>query len=785
MNRPFDLARIGQGLPFAAALPELEAACREHGRAVVQAPPGTGKTTLVPPALANWRNEHHTKVLVCAPRRVAVRSAAQRLASLDGSALGERVGHRMRGHSLRGSAVEFVTPGVLLRMVLADPSLDGIGAVVVDEVHERHLDTDVLLGMLIEVTQLREDLVLVAMSATVQAQRYADLMGGAPIVDSPAIIHPLAVSYSPHPGRLTGTPEFYEHLADLARRDVREHGESALVFVPGVREVERVVGHLGDLGVPLHGRLPTHKAEAALRATGKPRVIVATSIAESSLTVPGVRAVIDSGLSREPRRDTARQMNGLVTVSEARATAEQRAGRAGREGPGRVIRAFSEQEFAHLNPTITPEIAVSDLTQAALWLACWGTPRGEGLPLIDAPPAPALRAAEETLRGLGAVDEKGAITEEGRALAALPLDPRLGRTLLVLGPAAAETVAVLADSPSGDIAALQAPKREVDRLRSLAPAATNTRTASPGVVTALAYPNLVARREGEEYLLASGTRAHLPAALSSTLKGAPWLAVAEVSRAGNRAVIRAAARLNEAEALDAVGVTEEYRAEVHGGRVRGRLLRRAGAIELSATPVQVPADQATTALAATVRAEGLGIFTFSEAARHLYERLVFLRERIGEPWPDIAAADPEVWLLPELRQLATGTPVNKIDLSPALQRLLPWPEAARMEELAPERLPVPSGSKPRVDYSEGRPVVRVKLQECFGLAASPTCAGVPVQFRLLSPAGRDLAITEDLTSFWAGPYAQVRAEMRGRYPKHPWPEDPWSAPATAKTKKRM
>ncbi|KQB84591.1 ATP-dependent RNA helicase [Corynebacterium oculi] len=779
--RPFDLSRIGTGLPFAEAIDDLTRACAAHRRAVVQAPPGTGKTTLVPPALANLtladEAKNHGKVLVCAPRRVAVRAAAQRLAHLDGTALGERVGHRMRGHSLAGSLVEFVTPGVLLRMVLRDPALEGVAAVVVDEVHERHLDTDMLLGMLIEVTQLREDLVLVAMSATVQAERYAALMGGAPTVDSPAAIHPLTVEYAPHPGRLRGEPSFYEHLANLARRDVQRHGQSVLVFVPGVREVEPVLGHLGGLGVPLHGRLSAAETQAALQPGEQPRVVVATSIAESSLTVPGVRAVVDSGLSREPRRDAARQMNGLVTISEARPTAEQRAGRAGREGPGRVIRAFSEQECQHLPAEVTPEIAVSDLTQAALWLACWGTPRGEGLPLLQAPPAPALDAAEATLRSLGAVDSSGTATDAGRALAALPLDPRLGRALRDLGPTAAETVAVLAASPAGDIAATQAPRREVERLRRLVRGSQQTVT--PGAVTARAYPAQVARRQDSDYLLASGTRARLPR--SSPLADAPWLAIAEVSRSGEGAVIRAAARLSEQEALDAVGVTEEYRAEVTQGRVRGRLVRRVGAIVLSSTPVTVPTEQAVTALAATVRAEGLTMFQLSDAAAHLRDRLAFLRARLGDPWPDVSATDPEAWLRPELEALAGG---KTVDLYPALQRLLPWPETARMGKLAPERLEVPSGSRPRVDYSEGRPVVRVKLQECFGLAQSPTCAGVPVQFRLLSPAGRDLAITDDLASFWSGPYAQVRAEMRGRYPKHPWPEDPWSAQATARVKRR-
>lgn len=790
----FDLERIGSGLPFAHALPDVEEACRTHRRAVVQAPPGTGKTTLAPPALANLLAHDQARVsarvFVCAPRRVAVRAAAQRLAYLDGSVLGERVGYRMRGHSVAGSAVEFVTPGVLLRMVLRDPSLEGVGAVIVDEVHERHLDVDLLLGMLIEVAELREDLVLVAMSATVQAQRYAKLLGGAPVVDSPATIHPLEFSYAPHPGRLTGSPEFYEHVARLARREIDQHGDSVLVFVPGVREVEQVVGHLPGLGVPLHGRLDAAQTEAALRATGKPVAIVATSIAESSLTVPGVRAVVDSGLSREPRRDAARGMNGLVTLSCARPTAEQRAGRAGREGPGRVIRAYSEQEFQHLPAEPTPEIAVSDLTQAALWLSCWGTPRGEGLPLLDVPPAAAVGAAEDALRSIGALAADGSVTEEGRALATLPLDPRLGRALRDLGPAAAETVAVLASSPSGDVAAAYAPVREVDRLRRLV--SGGQRRVTPGEVTAAAYPHLVARREGGEYLLVSGTRARLPS--GSSLSDASWLAVAEVSRtaagtsagSGSRsgAVIRAAARLDEAAAIAAVGVTEERRALVEQGKVRGRLVRRLGAIELSSTPVAVPSEEAAEALAATIRAEGLGMFSLSDAAQHLRDRLVFLHIQVGEPWPDVAAADPAVWLRPELEAVAEGAPVKRVDLYPALQRLLPWPEATRMEELAPDRLAVPSGSRPRIDYSEGRPVVRVKLQECFGLADSPTCAGVPVQFRLLSPAGRDLAITDDLASFWSGPYAQVRAEMRGRYPKHPWPEDPWTAPATARTRRR-
>lgn len=790
---PFDLARIGAGLPVAGTISRLPELVSRTGAVVIQAPPGTGKTTLVPPALAN-----HTggKVLVTAPRRVAVRAAARRLAQLDGSRLGDRVGFSVRGEHHDGSLVEFLTPGVLLRRLLNDPALEGVSAVAVDEVHERQLDTDLVLGMLIELRALREDLHLAAMSATLDAERYAELLGG-PVLDTPAVIHPLEVDYAPAEGRLgrRGVElSFLDHLARQAVPAVERSGDSALVFVPGVREVERVVHTARELSglpvLPLHGRLTPREQDAALSPTDGPRIVVATAIAESSLTVPGVRIVVDSGLSRIPRRDAARGMSGLVTESAAKSTAEQRAGRAGREGPGRVIRAFSESEYRHLPAHITPEIRTSDLTQAALHLACWGTPRGEDLPLLDAPPAPAMRDAEAVLAALGAVDDRGAVTARGRRLAGMPVSPPLGAALLRHGTGAAEVVAVLNDDPRGDIAAQvrqrrgeRAFGREVARLRRSAE--HTSQRVEPGAVVAAAFPGQVARLEdpdSQEYLLASGTRARLPQDLG--LSGAPWLAVAKVSRSGTRAVIRAAAGISEDDALAAVGVDTVLSAHVEGGRLRGRRIRRAGAIELSVTPVQVPPEQAAEALADGIRRHGLDMFRPSEKAVALKQRLDFLHARLGAPWPDVAAADPMAWLGPELNAMARGRPANKVDLYPALQRLLPWPEASHLDELAPARLPVPSGSTHRVDYSSGRPVVSVKLQECFGLAESPELAGVPVQFQLLSPAGRPLAVTADLASFWSGPYAQVRAEMRGRYPKHPWPEDPWSAPATARTKHR-
>lgn len=766
----FDLAAIGRGLPVAETVSRLPGLIESTGSLVVEAPPGTGKTTLIPPALAN-----HTggKVLVTAPRRVAVRAAARRLASLDGSRLGQRVGYSMRGDHKDGSAVEFMTPGVLLRRLLADPSLEGISGVIVDEVHDRQTDTDLVLGMLIELAQLRDDLRLVAMSATLDAARYSNLLGGAEVLSTPAVTHPLEYRHAPHPGRLEQSTDFYTHLARLATDAVAERGESALVFVPGVREVERVVAAAGPRAMALHGRLEAQKQDAALTDTGTPRIVVSTAVAESSLTVPGVRIVVDSGLSRVPRRDATRGMTGLVTVSEARSTADQRAGRAGREGPGLVIRAFSEAEYRHLTPAITPEIATSDLTDAALTMACWGTPRGDGLPLLDPPPAQAIADAEETLRALRAVDADGLPTEHGRRLSLLPLDPRLATALLRHGSRAAGVVAVLADSPRGDVARARPDERQVRRLAALV---GDRGPAAPGPVVAAAYPLWVARRSGDEYLLASGTRARLPADLG--LDGSEWLAVADVSRTGQHSTIRAGAHLSEAEALEAVGVTEDLEASLVGGRVRGRRVRRTGAIELSSTPVKVPAAQAAEALAKTV---ALDDFTFSEKAAALRDRLAFLHQQIGEPWPDPSGVD----LGPELQKVGNGASISTVDMYPAMQRLLPWPDSTRIGELAPERLSVPSGSFPRISYAEGRPVVRVKLQECFGLATSPECAGVRVQFHLLSPAGRPLAVTDDLASFWSGPYEGVRKDMRGRYPRHPWPEDPWSAQATARTKNRM
>ena len=512
----FDLDTIGAGLPVHAQL----AAIRDAGSVVVQAPPGTGKTTLIPPLISNEVSETVGKVVVTAPRRVAVRAAASRLASLDGSVVGDRVGYTIRGDAQPGRLVEFVTPKVLIRRLLRDPELAGVGAIIIDEVHERQLDGDLLLGMVAELAVLRPELRVVAMSATADAERFAALLG-VPVISTPAEMFPVAERYEPLPGRAGCGPEFVAGVARIAAENTNTY--STLVFLPGVRDITACCAELGritDVPVfPLHGGQSPAEQDRALRHAG-PRIIVATNVAESSVTVPGVRTVVDAGLARVPKRDALRGMNGLVTVSCSQSSAVQRAGRAGREGPGTVIRCYSRSDYAHFAPHTEPEIRSADLTEFALLLSCWGAAPAE-FPLLDQPPAAAFAQATAALAAIGAADPQVAAR-----LAQLPVDPRLGKALLDFGPAAAPTVALLSLGETGNIALRRPDQREVRRLQRLAGPGGSRRVA-PGEVIGHAFPHLVARQVADgEYLLAQGTRAVVPAEFG--LMGEEWLAVADV-----------------------------------------------------------------------------------------------------------------------------------------------------------------------------------------------------------------------------------------------------------------
>ncbi|MFC9957100.1 ATP-dependent helicase HrpB [Streptomyces nigra] len=815
-------------LPVRGALPALTDALDGPGKAVLVAPPGTGKTTLVPLALAGLLGDGPVRrVVVAEPRRIAARAAARRMAWLLGERPGESVGHTVRGERVVGprTRVEVVTTGVLLQRLQRDPELAGVDVVVLDECHERHLDADTAAAFLWDVREtLRPELRLVAASATTDAEGWAGLLGGAPVVVAEGAAHPVETVWVP-PSRPVrpphGTrvdPVLLSHVAAVVRRALVERPGDVLCFLPGVGEIARVAGQLGDLGdvevLQVHGRAPAAVQDAVLSVGERRRVVLATSVAESSLTVPGVRVVVDSGLAREPRVDHARGLSALTTVRASQAAGRQRAGRAGREAPGAVYRCWAEAEDARLPRFPAPEIKVADLTAFALQAACWGDPDAAGLALLDAPPAGAMAAARSVLTAVGAVDGDGRATERGTALARLGLHPRLGRALVDGPDAGAEVVALLSEEPPREYgddlgAALRAARRggdgyagrwraEVRRLRAGAGTrggqdSSDDRTA--GLVAALAFPERVAKADGGSYLMASGTRAEL--AEGSPLRGAPWIAVAVADRPVGRghARVRLAAVIDEATARSAAASLHREGEEVHwaDGDVVARRVERLGAIELAERPLP-GADPALVraALLDGLRREGFGLLRWSPDAVVLRQRLAFLRLHRGDPWPDVSDealhARVDEWLEPELGRARRRADLGRIDAGQALTRLLPWAtgEAGRLDELAPERVTVPSGSRIRVDYGDPeRPVLAVKLQEMFGLDASPTVAGVPLLVHLLSPAGRPAAVTADLASFWRDGYRGVRAELRGRYPKHPWPEDPASAEPTRHTNARL
>ncbi|WP_066932761.1 ATP-dependent RNA helicase [Streptomyces sp. NBRC 110611] len=914
-------------LPVRTALPALRTALAEAGSAVLCAPPGTGKTTLVPLDLAGLTGDGPLRrVLVAEPRRIAARAAARRMAWLLGEVVpggggksvpdtggdrgaGGRVGFTVRGERRVGphTVVEVVTTGVLLQRLQRDPELAGVDVVVLDECHERHLDADTSAAFLLDVREtLRPDLRLVAASATTDAEGWAGLLGGpagpAPVVEAAGVSHPVETVWAPPerpvrpPHGMQVDPALLTHVAAVVRRALREQAGDVLCFLPGVGEIGRVAGELTGVDaevLQVHGRAPAEVQDAVLAGgDGVRRVVLATSVAESSLTVPGVRVVVDSGLARVPRMDHARGLSALTTVRASRAAARQRAGRAGREAPGVVYRCWPEGEDGRLPAFPEPEIKVADLTAFALQAACWGDPAASGLALLDAPPAGALAAAREVLTAIGALDTEGRATDRGIRMARLGVHPRLARALLdgageVGMRRAAEVVALLSEEPprsyGDDLAAAwrtvrrggdayaarwrqearrlaaagrQAPGR-ADKgapISGDAEAGTEAGTqngmragtgsgacsaaaagtgasrdggASPGrgtsrdgtaggasddagagLIAALAFPERVARARGVgSYLMASGTGAELAGAGAgpgtragdgSRLREAGWLAVAVADRpvAAASARVRLAAVIDEETACLAAGALHSSGEEVRWSDrdVVARAVTRLGAIELTSRPLGTP-DPALLrhAVVSGLRREGLGLLRWPPAAVALRQRMAFVHRELGAPWPDVSDAAllerVEDWLGVELGRARRRSDLERVDAGQALARLLPWAtgDAARFDALAPERLEVPSGSRIRIDYEGEQPVLAVKLQELFGLQESPRLAGgrVPVLVHLLSPAGRPAAVTADLASFWRDGYRSVRAELRGRYPKHPWPEDPSTAEPTRHTSARL
>jgi ATP-dependent helicase HrpB len=860
-------------LPVRAVLDEVRAALTRHGAGVLVAPPGTGKTTIVPLALAE-----SGRVVVAEPRRLAARAAAARMAALLGEPVGATVGYSIRGDRRvsPGTRIEVVTTGLLVRRLQRDPTLAEVETVLLDECHERHLDADLLLALLLDARAgLRPDLRVLAASATVATERIASLLGEeTPVVRATARSYPLTVAHVP--------PLRRERVESCVARAVRtalsEVDGDVLAFLPGVAEIARVTALLGGVQVvPLHGRLPASRQDAALRPGSGRRAVLATAVAESSLTVPGVRAVVDSGLARVARMDHRRGLGGLVTTRVSASVAEQRAGRAGREAAGRVYRCWPEHEHMTLPAQPEPEIRTADLTRLALELACWGTPDGSGLDWWDPPPAGALAAGRAVLRALGALDSNG-VTARGRRMAEVGLHPRLARALLdgaaVLGAtAAAEVVALLDDDTlttgtdvsdalrrlrSGD--RTDRWRREVRRLAKLVPgsaagsaavsaersaavsttgsatgsaassAAVSTASsatgsvassatgsaassaagsatgstagsaassakpapaaADPALIVALAYPERLARRRSPTsrvYLMAGGTAAELDGPADTE-----WLAIASADRQPGRTEgkIRLAARadqhLAETTATSLLSTVDEV--TWTDGDVVARNVTRLGAIVLRERPLANPDPTALRdALVDGLHKEGLSLLRWPAAASRLRARMALLHRALGAPWPEMSdaalLANVDIWLGPELTTARRRADLSKVDISAALTRLLPWPEAARLDELAPDRLKVPSGANIRLDYSADEPVLPVKVQEAFGWTTTPTIADgrVPVLLHLLSPAGRPVAITRDLPSFWRDGYQQVRTELRGRYPKHPWPADPTTANPTART----
>ncbi|MEI9899949.1 MAG: ATP-dependent helicase HrpB [Hyphomicrobium sp.] len=816
-------------LPIDAILDELRATLAARTAAALVAPPGAGKTTRVPLALMDEDWLTGRKILVLEPRRIAARAAAERMAHTLSEPVGERIGLRTRMLSKSGpkTRIEVITEGIFTRMILDDPELSGIGAVLFDEFHERSLDADLGLALALDCQRgLREDLRILPMSATLDGARVAQLLGNAPVIASEGRAFPVDTRYLGRDPRA----RIEDQMADAVMRALREERGSILAFLPGQGEIRRLEERLReairDPGVvlaPLYGAMDMKAQDLALEPApaGLRKVVIATSIAETSITIEGVRVVIDSGLARVPRFEPDVGVTRLETVRVSRASADQRRGRAGRTEPGVCYRLWDEPQTQSLPAYDDPEIRSADLAPLLLDCAEWGTADPRALPWIDPPSATAIDAAREELSDLGALDAQGRITPSGKRLRSLPLPPRLARMVLAaaeLGHAAdaADIAAVIAERGLGgndvDLAhRLETFRRDRARratdMRKLA--AGWARTASKGGsaqgrhedisiarLLALAFPDRIGKARGApgQFLLANGRGASLDA--GHPLARSPYLIAAELSGSASSTRILVAAAADEADVLAAAGkrirASDEIEFDPGAAALRARRARRLDAITLSSEPRAVtPGEDAARLLAEGIAALGVDRLPWSKAQIQLRDRVGFLRAAGEDAWPDLTdaalAAGATEWLAPFLGGKTKLADIGADDLGAALDALLPWNLKRRLDEEAPTHFAAPTGNRHAIDYeTTGAPALHIRVQELFGLTQHPAIAGgkLPLTLHLLSPAHRPIQITRDLPGFWKGSWAAVKADMKGRYPRHPWPDDPASAAPTARAKPR-
>jgi ATP-dependent helicase HrpB len=849
-------------LPIDAVLDDLSRALGRNNTAVLVAPPGAGKTTRVPLALLDAPWLENKKIIVLEPRRIAARASAERMAQTLGERVGATVGYRVRFGSKvsRATRIEVVTEGIFSRQILADPELSGVGAILFDEFHERSLDADLGLALARDAqTGLREDLRILVMSATLDGARVASLLGDAPVIASEGRAYTVETRYL---GRKADAP-LERQMANAIATALRTDPGSVLAFLPGAAEIRRTQNFLGERihdasieVVPLFGALDAAVQDRAIAPApkGHRKVVLATSIAETSLTIEGVRIVVDSGVARVPRYEPDIGLTRLETVRASRAAVDQRRGRAGRTEPGVCYRLWDQPQTASLAAFTSPEILSADLSSLVLDLAQWGVTDPSTLAFLDAPPAPALKEARSLLRELGALDADGRITEEGESLRALALPPRLARMIvdshrLGAGEAAAEVAAVLTERGlGGDSIDLESRLDQFRRDRSQRAAsarslaqrwasqvssspsplagegrgggAPGTESAagaipnpnlkkqssaqvdeplSPGVMLALAFPDRVARNRGNgSFVLANGRGAAVDQ--TSALARAPFIAVGELTGTAAQGRILLAAVIAQADIerrfADQIEIADEIAFDRTAMALRARRKRTLHAITLSEAPMAIePSAETARVLADGLIAAGLERLPWSKPAKQWRDRVSFLRKAESDastsPWPDLSdgalATGREAWLAPALYGKTSLKDLSSGDLSDALMTLLPWELRARLEREAPTHFEAPTGTQLPIDYeAEQGPTIAVRLQELFGLNTHPSIAkgAVPLVLELLSPAHRPVQVTRDLPGFWRGSYAAVRSDLRGRYPRHPWPEDPASAMPTRRVKPR-